>query len=396
MGTYEEEVVDRSVDAAWLQLRVRLADHLAALPVGHAFSLVVDRHAGAYSTHIVLSKRTDETQVQVKQDVTGSLKRYSAPGFSRAGFRGGALRVDNAEVDAIALAITSLLRDALAVVHPAFVEVHDPAGLVLVDPPRQLVAPRPPTAFDGEMPTVVEPGSYDELCDWVDRVLLPMAQDGERERGAFIPLRGKGVQAWVRVATTDPVVEVWAHLASGIDLAKAHARLAGLAAEHRYFRFLIQKDRLYAVATVQAAPFAPRHLTRTAMRAAALSRTLGPELTRELAPHETVRKAPRVPAPRPIRVDPVLTAMLTATDLDAAGLVALAVTLSDRDADQLDRWKNIAARSYAMSARACEVAENADELELGRLHYRAKCRWQRVMRALGDAMDAAQVQESAS
>ena len=77
MSSYEELVVDRSVDHAWLQFRLRLADHLAAASRDEPVAVAITPQAVDDEAPAVVIE-ADSTDLVVRIDTTGAWTRGSA------------------------------------------------------------------------------------------------------------------------------------------------------------------------------------------------------------------------------------------------------------------------------------------------------------------------------
>lgn len=248
MGSYEEWVVDRSVDAAWLEFRVRLADHLSTMAPDDVLALGL---RDAHDDWIV--------ELAISTLPTGFRALWEwADERSRPGARHGrSIRIAPEQIDAYVLVIRDVLESAGAP-HPSFVEVLS-GGLVLVDPPEQIVA----TAAEPEIPELVTPTSSEDLISWVDRVISARLGYPPRKRddGSISLSRGDDIVT-IRISRSRPIIEVGSTVARDVDVRRARKAVARLNARFHFFSFSLVGDRLLMSTTVNASPFCPEHLDR--------------------------------------------------------------------------------------------------------------------------------------
>jgi len=362
MSTYEEMVVDRGVNAAWLTFRTRLADHLADFEAGDELILRPHCADGEWMPYLRFALVDDETLMA------------QIPGF-----RHGRFEFDDADirrleklgtpvydgesdvvferhlVDKAAQFTHELLHHIWNVVHPSFVTV-TPADLRFYEQPVRNAAEQT------GVPSTIRVSSPDQLAAWVRRVLAPAAGfEPLKAKDSFISITRGRTRSWVHMSSSEPIVEVWGFVASGIDVTKAKAWLADLTTRHRQFRFVIQKNRLYAVGTVMSTPFIPEQLTTMVERTLALVERIGPRLRKQLAP------GPEGPAhaarePKVDTIDPGLMALF-ASRLDKPALADLALVLSDGSEETLASWRIHVRRASTMCTRAYEALDD-DEDEL--------------------------------
>lgn len=152
MGSYEEWVVDREVEAAWLQFRVRLADYLAAMAEADVVSLGLLDGDEDWAVEVVV---TASGRGRFK-----ALWEWADEQDRRGARHGRSLHFSSKQIDEYVLVIGDALQSAGAV-HPSFVEVLS-GDLVLVDAPKHIVAP----AAKPELPESVTPASRDDLVIW--------------------------------------------------------------------------------------------------------------------------------------------------------------------------------------------------------------------------------------
>lgn len=381
MSTYEEMVVDREVNASWLTFRTRLADHLADLGSGDELILRPHCASGERMPYLRFSLVDDETLMA------------QIPGFRQARFEFSEADIRRLEkfgtpvcdgdydavferhlVDKAAQFTHELFHHIWNVVHPSFITV-TPADLNLYDQPVRKAAEQT------GVPSTIRVSSPDQLAAWVGRVLAPVAGfDALKAKDSFIPITRGRTRSWVHMSSSEPIVEVWGFVASGIDVTKAKAWLVDLTTRHRQFRFVIQKNRLYAVGTVMSTPFVPEQLTIMVERTLMLVERIGPRLRKQLAP------GPDGPAhgareSKAEGVDPGLMALFAASRLHVPALADLALLLSGGSNETLALWRVHVRRASMECTRAIDALDD-DDAELTLAHSRAATRWRRLAMAI--------------
>ncbi len=256
MSTYEEVVVDREVEAAWLQFRVRLADHLAQMDDEDEVVITAPRGADARLVRIRVRVGEAETlrmslsfRIDRERDRMGQLKRHMA----EIGLTAGSLVVARGKVDRMAHAVERSLRELFGLVHPCFLTVRAD-GLVLVDPPKRLVSPPAVPA----LPESVTVLSSEDLALWVDRALEPEFGHAPRKtkEGDIWANRGDH-RLVIRVSKDRPIIDLSAVIAKDVDIRKARKQVHKLNDRFYFYRFFVRGDRLMMAATVSGRPFAP-------------------------------------------------------------------------------------------------------------------------------------------
>ncbi len=244
MSTYEEMVVDRSVDAAWLQFRVRLADHLAQMDDDDEAVLTAARGAGARRVRLRMSVGEAETlRLSLSFKIVGerdpdrirALKSHMA----EIGLTAGSLVVGRNKVDRMAQVVERTFREMFGLVHPSFIEV-SANDLVLVDPPKQLVsAPVAP-----ELPESVTVQSQEELVGWVDRALEPRFGHAPRKdsQGNIWVSRGDH-RLVIRISNDRPIIDLSAVIAKDVDIRKARKQVHKLNDRFYFYRFFVRGDQ---------------------------------------------------------------------------------------------------------------------------------------------------------
>src|SRR5664279_585715 len=192
MGSYEEWVVDREVETAWLQFKVRLADHLSSMGEGEALALCV---RGADDTIAVgLHLRTvGRSGFAAEWDWVDETDRRGARHERPT-------RFSSQQLDSYVRRIHDVLR-ADGVQHPAFIEVHE-SDLVLVDPPKDVVS-RPTKP---ETPESIVPSSPEDLKMWVDRVLAQrLGREPKENKDGSVSLFRNGSFVTIRLSSSRPL-----------------------------------------------------------------------------------------------------------------------------------------------------------------------------------------------
>lgn len=349
MGSYEEWVVDREVEAAWLQFKVRLADHLSSMGEGEAFALCVrgadDTIAvGLHIRPVGRSGFAAEWDWADEMDRRGA--RHERP-----------TRFSSQQLDSYVRRIHDVLR-AEGVQHPVFIEVHE-SDLVLVDPPKEVVS-RPSKP---ETPDSIVPSSPEDLKMWVDRVLAErLGREPKENKDGSVSLFRNGSFVTIRLSSSRPIIEVWSTVARDVDVRKARKHVAQMNARFHFFAFALVGNKIFVASTVNARPFCPEHLNR------AIDATFGyldsdaPQLEAKLARRET--KAEKTPSEAPSNaIDGDLLLVFGASG-DRGAMVQMARGLTHDSRDRLGQWRN-AARDAADGARAkaalggAEVVQNA-------------------------------------
>lgn len=372
MGTYEELVVDRSVEAAWLQFRVRLADHLAQM--GEDDELVLTAPRAAESRHIRLHLSAGEAETLRLSLSFGIVGERNADRrlliksrMAEIGLTAGSLVLGRNQVDRMAQVTERSLRELFGLVHPSFVDVKS-ADLVLVDEPTPLVSPPPAP----ELPDVVTVHSQEELAGWVDRALEPVFGHTPRkdDRGNIWVNRGDH-RLVIRISADRPIVDLSAVIAKDVDIRKARKQVHRLNDKFYFYRFFVSGDRLMMATTVSARPFAPQHVVEAMNMMLSWLQRRAPKLQAKL-----LRTEPPVQeAPNGIDADLIL--------LYGAPTTALACALAKGDRATLSEW-----RSKARTAER-NAKEQAAELEHGPAQNAlidAVIAWRQVISVLREAL----------
>lgn len=356
MVSYEEKVVDESVAAAWLQFRVRLADHVVDLDDGDCVLLRVE----AASVSLQLRARHGEIRA------TWMWADHTAhPVVDQ-------VVVDPCDVDAYAVTVQRVLLAAGAP-HPAFVEVLE-GDLVLVDPPDVLVEP----AVAPSAPEYAQPASAEQLAGWARLVAaqwLGRDLDEPGDDGVIWMAQGDD-RVGIRVGDARPTLEVVATVARGVDKARARKVVARLGAKWHFLSFSLTGDRIEVSVSVNASPFVRDHLDH------AIDTVFG-----YLAHHAPKLRAKVAPTPpgvevRP-RVDPDLV-LLFGIAADPRAVVALARDLSQDSTTTLGRWRVFATVNAARARRRSRSVQHGP---VRRLLIEQADTWHAVATALETAAD---------
>lgn len=356
----EEKGVDDSVATAWVQFRVRLADHLADLPGGQRLLLRVD----AAALSVQMRERDGAIAVTwVRADDSAH------PEVDQ-------LLVSAGDVDAFALTVQHALLAAGAL-HPAFVDVLE-GDLALADPPTDLVDRPVPAA----VPECARPQSPEQLAAWVRLVATAwLGHEPEDDKSAddgAIRLTRDDDALIIGVSEDRPTVEVLSTVARGVDRAKARKIVAKLGARWHFLSFSLQGDRVVVSISVDASPFVPDHLER------AIDTVFG------YLAHHGARLRAKVAPPRPgadvrRRVDPDLLLLFAAAP-DQRAVADLARELSGDSSGTLRRWRVFATIN---AARARARSRSAQHGPVRRLLIEQADTWHAVASALEAAADQA-------
>ncbi|MEV7396707.1 hypothetical protein [Aeromicrobium sp. NPDC092404] len=358
MGSYEEQVVDGAVDAAWLAFRVRLADRLVELGDGDEIVLAVTPPAEQSPLRVRFCAVDDESIEARFVGLVSQSRRLRIRRSTWARLRslgvvasGGRMTVERSRVDHVAYTVYAFLHEELQIVHPSFVDV--PIGnLVLVDPPQDLVAPKTPAP----LPESIVPTSRDDLVVWVDRTLTQWLGYVPKKRGdGSIGINREGDCLTIRVSGSRPLVEVFAVVASDVDRKRARKEVAVLNSRFHFFRFFLHQDSLFMATTVSAIPFAPEHLSDAIDMTLHFLKHRAPKVATKLVRREPVQETP---AAEPPCVDEQLLLVYGSADAHEA-MIEMARGLTNDSTRSLDAWR------HAASAAGKLAREKASQLERG-------------------------------
>lgn len=338
MGSYAELVIDRSVEAAWLQFRVRVADHLAAMEHKDTLTLGLRDGDGDWTVELLLKTWSGGF---------AALWEWADEQDRPLARHGRTMRVPRGAADAYVLHISRLLTDAGAP-HPSFVEVVS-GDLVLVDPPQDVAPPSEPA-----LPDSVTPTSADELVAWVDRTLTVRLGRAPRKRpDGSVGISRDGDRLEIHVSDGKPIIEVWATVARDVDLRKARKRLSKLNASFHFFSFALVGDRLVVTTTVNGRPFCPAHLDR------AINSTFA-FLERDAVGIRT-KLARKSPSDDGFDADLLL---VHGASGDRKTMVEMARRLSGGSAKKLRRWHRAAADAGRSARKRAGDAEHGPLLDV--------------------------------
>jgi hypothetical protein len=159
------------------------------------------------------------------------------------------------EADRLAVMVVRALREVFGVAHPAFLRADDLTGgeepveepcLATADPAEPLAA-----RVDG----------YDDLLRRVERALVPMLGEVERDDDGDIPVPCGSALVWVRVEQDAPVVQLFSVVVDGlVDQKKAAFEVNVLNRDVRFVKFVQSGRRIVAHVNLPAWPFVPEHL----------------------------------------------------------------------------------------------------------------------------------------
>ena len=228
---YAVRFVDQQTAQAWRDLRVRLADRLAAaLEDGEMAPVEITAPTGQTLTVEV----ADEHEVITAGD---TLSAY-------------------ANVDEAAYVVYRVLRERWSVQHPAFLTTPLLAGSHPIEPAGAAVA-------RANLPACATAESPEQLQEWVVQAFsaqmsepLKVAPDGQIH---WNTATGNTVTVRVRNSTR---IELYARLADDVSIRRAHRLIDQLSVDVFGLRFFLVHDSLVASQIVLADPFVPEQLTR--------------------------------------------------------------------------------------------------------------------------------------
>lgn len=346
MGTtWAERYVDRTLERRWLDLRVELADRLAA---------GLD---GAWDRPITF-ERTDGEVLDV--DI-----------FDEAIVLGhGDLPEAYDNVDEAAHRAYEILHQEWAVIDPAFLTSE--------------LTETPPEADGGA--TVVVPAlgkaqSREQLQAWVEAT-FQADLDGPLAVGSNgdLPWTGPNGARVVVSVRNQYFVEVWAILAERVSFKKAHRVIDQLDRKHPAVRFHLDQDTLVMSRVLDASPFVPEHLTDALSLHLELAGELSwvrPKVLRKRARTEQEATVPRE----------LVAVLPTAYRVSLARLVAVLGEAAG-DTSTLRTWLEVARRERRA---ARDLPRGEDDVHgMGR---RARWAWLRVERALTQAITVQEQEE---
>lgn len=231
---WAEQFVDRGLDKAWLDFRVRIADEIEAL-----------RDAGFLHGFDVAGP--SQQVLHVTLDASGVVQLIASDGIV------GGLQLSNS--DEAAFEIGRQLRETWGVVHPRFVEVNLPGW---DRPEASDLVDRSATS---EVPEIGHAESNEQLETWV-RSCLAERVDGELKVDADgdIPwLTPDGNSAWVRVRNSGRI-ELFTILARNVDVEKAHEFIDRTSPRLFALKFYLSQGCLFMSQVLVARPFVPEQL----------------------------------------------------------------------------------------------------------------------------------------
>jgi hypothetical protein len=381
MSSYEELVVDRGVDHAWMQFRLRLADHLAAasrdVPVAIAITpQAADDEAPALileadGTDLVARIET-AGQLDARFRFTASERRLLVDLGMTIEDGGPVLLLDAHEIDRAAHYVYAVLHEMWDVVHPSFLAI-DPEDLGLVDEPE-----RDEEGTSVEVPSIIHPTSIESLNEWVDAALAPgFGHTPIRDGDGDICVHGQGSARAIVSVRSENRIEVWSILAREVDVAKAHREIDRLSQQYIFHRFFIVDDMLVVSMVLFADPFVPAHLH------AALQGTL--YVSGRLAGPAKRLEKPRSRGNRnntAADLDPRLMSLfVSGRRMQTAELVSTAVKLAKGSEATLQAWRE---RSIAAHAQAKKLF--GEQGDVNDVHRWAVSSWRRVIRAIDLAL----------
>lgn len=262
MSTYEEMVVDRAIEAAWLAFKVRLADHLAAAEPGERFEWALptlDDQRGRIVMAMGVS--TDgHIFVLVEYERDGARRDVALPGLRRLGIKCGGSTIDRDDLDAFIAGLTVWLRGHRRVVDPSFLTV-----LMGQFRPADVAEPAPASgaAEPLHLPEAVVPHRHADLLAWLDLALEHRLgrKPTKSDSGGYTLTRDER-RVYISPSSNRPIIDVWAVVARDVDVRRARKAIAKLNAKKYFFSFSLVGDRIDVRTTVNGQPFCPAHLNR--------------------------------------------------------------------------------------------------------------------------------------
>ena len=269
--------LDGDVEAAWLALRVALADELTVLEPGQEWAVNPE---GPTEDEVSPRGITVLVEGEALRALTGAGHEGS---LTELGWllslgpepAGWSLEVPTAEADRLALVVVRTLREVHGCLHPAFCE-HDP--IVGYDPSSadpstpdpsthgpdgpddDDPAPRDGTGRPAALPTF--PRDRDELVEAVDAALADLlAEVADKDDDGDVPVRCGRSVVFVRVDDDKPLVEFYAEVLHGVtEPERLPVEVDALNRRHRFARFHTRDDVVVMRSELCAWPFAPTQL----------------------------------------------------------------------------------------------------------------------------------------
>ncbi|MGE3326373.1 MAG: hypothetical protein AB7N61_13325 [Acidimicrobiia bacterium] len=227
--TWEARFVDKQVDRAWMDLRLRLADRFAAGMAGEDIEPLDITTATGETLSITVD---DEYVVVVAGD-----NIYTT-----------------ANVDEAAYTVFQVLHDDWQVVHPIFLDTEIVAATTIADNPVGQPAVAVPVLGSAE--------SREQLQVWVEATF----QEGLSEklrvaRNVDIPWASRRGDPIVVSVRNDSRIELWTVLGREVSFKKARKAIDRLSAEYFGIKFYLRQDVLIMSRTLLAKPYVADHLT---------------------------------------------------------------------------------------------------------------------------------------
>lgn len=382
---FVQEGLDAWVEESWLDFRMRLAEWMLAAPDDN--TLVVDPAPHDLTAPTLQVSTNDDARfvaLVFADDDETALQPPFALSFRTASLLtdlefvpaqpdgNPVLGLDRDEVDRLAHAAATVLRDVWGVVSPAFLSVEvfspgDDAEILAWDDAE----PIEPEQEAEPAPEIGRAGSREELQALVEAMMQEIVTAPLKVApGGRIHMRGQGGPVTVRVRDTS-LVEVVTVLAREVRFKRAHREADRLSRRFRHVRFFLERDVLLAVVPVPASPLVAEHL-HDAVNHLLRLRTILSGLDERLK-----RRRATVPSPVP-PADADLTALAgAATRMRATDLVE-ALRRAAGDLATVERWIAVARHERATALAA---GRDADET-LRSAHLRQWRRWRRVHSAL--------------
>ena len=231
-GTWEERYVDRQVNRAWFELRLKVADRIAdGLAAGEMEPLSIA--------------------------VGDELLMVTVSGGVVSVFDGDCDAFVTHNADEAAYEVFEVLHEEWQVIHPAFLESDLIDGFRQAQPPER----RAPVAEPA--PALGRAETKEELQAWVEATFQaeleePLKVDPHNDIRWNTP-SGEPVVVSVRA---DDAIEIWAILGREVGLKKSRRMIDRLAHQYNGLKFFLSQDRLLMSYTLTAKPYVGEQLDR--------------------------------------------------------------------------------------------------------------------------------------
>lgn len=322
---------------AWKSFAARLADHLAGMRAGDAFTIRLAGLVEAESPLLTFTARPNDeirctVEVPARALRSDDIQRRSEQGLEAAlsglgwwvAGKGPAgqwssdvlhARRDMTvrEADALSALTVRVLYDALGALHPVFLRVSGDADLV-----DYAEAGADRTTHD-EPPQITQAAGSAHLRELVlEAVALELGRQPAVDSDGDVMVQTSSARVFVRVLERSPSIQMFARLVHSVDHpGEAPAVVLKLNAEYSFIKFMYADAAVLAIVHLPADPFVPVQLRRMLATFVEIAEELGEDLRERLGGEPEVEP-----------LDPVTAA---AEDLDA--IPPELVTLLEMDPD---------------------------------------------------------------